>query len=360
MPYIVQPWHLIVAALAGWVNQQQKQQIEFLLATIEILKERQGRRRIFLNDDQRRRLAVKAKVLGRKLLAEVSTVFSPETILRWHRELVARKWDHSEKRKSPGRPPISDDVKQLVLQFSRENPTWGYDRIAGALANLHYSISDESVGNILREQGIEPAPKRTTASTWKTFLKAHWDVLAAVDFTTIEVWSRNGLITFYLLFVMNLKSRCVEFAGCSCSPDSSYMRQIARNLTWADEGFLNGCRYLLMDRDGKFCESFHEIIRQAKVSPVRLPPQSPNLNAHIERFMRSIKSECLDRMIFFSERQLCRAVGEYLAHYHCERNHQGLSNQLIEPLPKTESRSAPVVRRRRLGGLLNYYHRAAA
>jgi transposase InsO family protein len=351
---------LIVVALAAWVHREQKQQIEFLLATIEILKERQGKKRILLSDDQRRRLAVKAKVLSRKLLAEVSTLFSPDTILRWHRELVARKWDYSERRKSPGRLPICDEVKSLVLQMARENPTWGYDRIVGALANLNHAVSDESVGKILREQGIEPAPKRKRQSTWRTFLKAHWDVLAAVDFTTVEVWSRNGLIAFYLLFVMNLKTRRVEFAGCSCSPDTAYMRQIARNLTWADDGFLNGCRYILMDRDSKFCEAFREIIDRAGVKPVRLPPQSPNLNAHIERFMRSIKSECLDRMIFFGQRQLCRAVNEYVAHYHGERNHQGLGNQLIEPPVVAQPESGPVARRERLGGLLSFYHRRAA
>lgn len=231
----IQPWHLVVAAVAGWVNNQQKQQIEFLLATIDVLKEQQGKKRILLNDDQRRRLAVKAKILGRKLLAEISTVFSPNTILRWHRELVAKKWDHSHKRSRVGRPPISDDVKALVLRIARENPTWGYDRIAGALANLAHSVSDESVGNILREHGIELAPKRCRQTTWRTFLKAHWDVLASIDFTTIEVWTSHGLITFYLLFAIHLKTRRVTFAGCTGSPDATWMKQIARNLTYAGE-----------------------------------------------------------------------------------------------------------------------------
>ena len=235
MKLAIRPWHLLSMALAAWANRKQQRQIEFLLATIEVLKEQNGKKRILLSDDQRRRLAVKAKVLGRKLLADVSTLFSPETILRWHRELVARKWDHSDKRRKLGRPPISDELQQLVLRMARENPTWGYDRIVGALQNLGHSVSDESVGNILREHGIEPAPKRCRQSTWRTFLKAHWDVLAAIDFTTIEVWTSHGLITFYLLFAIHLKTRRVTFAGCTVSPDGAWMKQIARNLTYAGE-----------------------------------------------------------------------------------------------------------------------------
>ncbi len=237
MKLAIRPWHLLLMAVAGWANREQQRQIEFLLATIEVLKEHNGKKRILLSDDQRRRLAVKAKILSRKLLADVSTLFSPETILRWHRELVARKWDHSDKRRKLGRPPISDEVQQLVLRMARENPTWGYDRIVGALQNLGHSVSDESVGNILREHGIEPAPKRARTSTWRTFLKAHWDVLAAIDFTTIEVWTKHGLITFYLLFVIQLKTRRVTFAGCTVSPDTAWMKQIARNLTYTGTDF---------------------------------------------------------------------------------------------------------------------------
>ncbi len=160
-------------------------------------------------------MAVKGKILGRKWLEQIGTLFTPDTILRWHQRLVAKKWDYSERRKSVGRPKTSKEIVELVLRFARDNPSWGFNRIQGALANLGHEISDETVGNILKEHGIEPAGDRKRKTTWKTFLKAHWDVLASIDFTTVEVWTKGGLVTFYLLFVMELKTRRVHFAGCT-------------------------------------------------------------------------------------------------------------------------------------------------
>ena len=185
-----------------------------------MLKEKLGKKRILLNDDQRRRLAVQGKILGRKRLEEVGTLFTPDTILRWHRRLIAKKWDYSDKRKNVGRPRIRQAIVDLILRFATENPTWEFDRIQGALANVGYHISDTTVGNVLKQHGIEPAPGRKRTTTWKTFIKSHWDVLAAIDFTTIEVWTKGGLVTFYLLFVMELKTRRVHFAGCTPSPDA--------------------------------------------------------------------------------------------------------------------------------------------
>jgi putative transposase len=195
---------------------------------------------------------------------------------------------------------------------------------------------------------------------WSTFLKAHWDVLAAVDFTTIEVWTRGGLVTFYLLFVIELKTRRVHFAGCSTNPDQIWMKQIARNLTDLFDGFLIGKRYLLMDQDTKFCAEFRSILEDDDVDPLMLPPRSPNLNAYMERFMRSLKSESLSRVLFFGEKSLRRAVSAYLDHYHSERNHQGLDNQIIEPDVEVGQIAGKIECRERLGGLLRYYHREAA
>ena len=173
MNFVLQPWQLLLLILAGWINRQQQQVIDYLRTENQVLKEKLGKRRILLNDDQRRRLAVKAKVLGRKLLAEVGTLFTPDTLLRWHRLLVAKKWDYSQRRQhQPGRPPLAQEIQQLVVRLARENPSWGYDRIQGALANLGHDLSDTSVGNILRAHGIEPAPERKRATTWKAFLKA--------------------------------------------------------------------------------------------------------------------------------------------------------------------------------------------
>ena len=361
MNFVLQPWQLLLAILAGWSNRQQQELIEYLRTENQILKEKLGKRRILLTDDQRRRLAVKGKVLGRKVLESVGTLFTPDTILRWHRLLVAQKWDFSDRvKKKPGRPPIADEIRALVVRLANENPTWGYDRIQGALANLGHTIADATVGNILKQHGIEPAPDRKRQTTWQTFLQAHWDVLAAVDFTAVEVWTTNGLVSVYLLFVMELATRRVHFAGSTTSPAEAWMRQIARNLTDAEDGFLNGKRYILMDRDAKFSAAYRGILADAGVEPVRLPPRSPNLNAHQERFMRSLKEECLDRLIFFGETSLRRAVRQFLEHYHGERNHQGLGNRLIHAGAEVGRWAGEVHCRERLGGVLRYYHRQAA
>ena len=208
MDFTLHPWQLYFLILAGWVNRQHQFVIEYLRTENQVLREKLGKKRILLRDDQRRRLAAKGKFLDRKMLEEVGTLFTPDTIIRWHRQLVAQKWDYSDRRKMKlGRPRLRQVIMDLILRFAKENPTWGCDRIQGALANVGYHISDTTVGNILKARSIEPAPDRQRQTTWATFLKAHWDVLAAIDFTTIEVGTRGGLVTFYLLFVMELKTR---------------------------------------------------------------------------------------------------------------------------------------------------------
>jgi len=274
--------------------------------------------------------------------------------------LVAKKWDYSQRRPSPGRPRVEKKIVDLVLRFARENLSWGYDRIQGALANLGHRVSDQTVGNILKEHGLEPAPERKRQSIWKTFLQSHWDVLAAIDFTTLEVWTKGGLVTYYLLFVMELATRRVHFAGCTPNPKESWMEQAARELTNFEDGFLNGKRYLLMDRDDKFCPAFQSFLEGEGLESVPLPPKSPNLNAHLERFFGPLKSECLERMIFFGETMLPTAIRQFLEHYHAERNHQGLANQILQPGNEVGRGEGPVQCRERLGGLLRYYYRDAA
>ena len=361
MNFVFQPWQLLLIILAGWLNRQQEAAIEYVRTENQVLKETHGKKRILLSDDQRRRLAVKGNILGRKALQEIATIVTPDTILRWHRQLVAAKWDYSSRReKKPGRPPVSEEVRDLVVRMARENPSWGYDRIQGALANLGHEISDTTVGNLLKAHGIEPAPQRKRQTTWKTFLQAHWDVLAAIDFTTVEVWTKGGLVTFYLLFVMESSSRRVHLAGCTTNPHEAWMMQIARNLTDPFDGFLRRKRYLLMDRDTKYSEAFRSMLKAADVNGVRLPPRSPNLSPHIERFMRSIKAECLERIIFFGEMSLRNALGEFLEHYHLERNHQGLGNRLIDAGEEINRMDGGVHCRERLGVMLRYYYREAA
>ena len=247
----------------------------------------------------------------------------------------------------------------MILRFAREKSTWGYDRIQGALANVGYRISDQTVGNILKEHGIEPADDRKRQTTWKTFIKSLWNVLASIDFTTMEVWTKGGLVTYYLLFVMEIATRRVHIAGCTPNPDERWMKQMAKNLTDPFDGFLLGTRYLLMDRDTKFSAAFRDILEQEGINCARLPPRSPNLTPHIERFMRSIKEECLLRMIFFGEKSLRRATTSYLIHYHEERNHQGLGNAIIDPGGEVGCVEGELEYREHLGGLSRYYHRAA-
>jgi putative transposase len=230
----------LLLILAGWINQQQQNAIEYPIAENRILREKIGRRRILLTDDQRRRLAIKGMVLGRKALAEICSIVTPETILSWHKNLIAEKWDYSKCRKKLGHPRTDKEIVELLVQMAKENPTWGYNRIQGALTNLGHKISDAGIGNILKEHEIEPAPERRKQTTWKTFLEAHWDVLAAIDFTTIEVWTKNGLRTFYLLFVMEIATRRIYFAGCTSNPDEDWMMQVGRNLTDSEDGFLKG------------------------------------------------------------------------------------------------------------------------
>ena len=177
---------------------------------------------------------------------------------------------------------------------------------------------------------------------------------------TIEVWTHKGLVTLYLLFVMKPASRKVHFAGCTVSPDEAWVKQIARNLTDSEDGFLNGSRYILMDRDTKFSAAFRRILSDAEVKPVLLPPHSPNLNANLERFHRSVKEECLDRMIFFGEDSVRKAVKSYVQHFHEERNHQGLENKITEPGPEVGTATGEIKCNERLGGLLNYYYCEAA
>jgi putative transposase len=360
MSFILHPWQLFFLILSGWINRQQQEIIEFQNAQIRVLMDKMGRRRIILSDDQRRLLAAKGKAIGRKALMELATIVTPDTILRWHRRLIAAKWDYSERRrKSPGRPSVPGEVANLVLRMARENPAWGYDRIQGALANLGHEISDTTVGNILRANGVEPAPERKRTTTWKTFLKAHWESIAAIDFTTVEVWTRSGLTTLYILVAMRLNTRRVEIAGVTSNPDGDWVRQMARNLT-ASGGFLENASHLLVDRDTKFLPLRAYVEGMTDTDVVLLPPRSPNLNAHLERYMRSLKSECLDQMIFFGQRSLERALKQFVTHYHGERNHQGLGNRIIDPGDEVGKEDGDVRCRERLGGMLKYYHSEAA
>jgi putative transposase len=283
---------------------------------------------------------------------------TPDTLLQWYRRLIAKKYDGSKSR-TVGRPRTAAEIEE-ILRMARQNPTWGYTRIRGALCNLGYGIGRNTIKRILLENGLDPAPLRGRTMSWKTFLKAHWGTIAATDFFSVEVLTRVGLVRYFVLFVIDLKTRRVEIAGIVRRPDGEWMKQMARNLTDCDSGFLNGARYLIHDRDPLFTKRFRDILGPSGVKTVKLPARSPNLNAYAERFVHSVKSECLAKIIPLGERHLRKAVKEYTEHYHLERNHQGLDNELVEKLSSNRDRDDAVECRERLGGILNYYHRRAA
>jgi transposase InsO family protein len=246
--------------------------------------------------------------------------------------------------------------------MARENPSWGYDRIVGAMANLGHQVSDQTVGNILKRHDLPPAPKRKQNTSWKDFIRAHRAVMVGTDFFTVEVLTLKGLLTYYVLFFLHLESRRICLAGVTRHPDQEWMEQMARNVTMEETGFLANRRYLLHDRDSKYCPSFRQLIEAENVKCLALPPRSPNLNAYAERWVRSVKEECLSKLILFGERSLKRALRHYELHYHQERNHQGKDNLLLLPSPTLPlNRKQGKVRcRERLGGLLKYYEREAA
>ena len=298
--------------------------------------------------------------LGRAALQQVACVAKPDTILAWYRRLIARKFDSSKLRTSPGRPRIAPELEALIVRFARENSGWGYDRIIGALANLGHPVSDQTVGNILRRYGIRPAPKRSQHTTWKDFIASHMAVLAGTDLVTVEVFTRRGLATYYVLFFIHLESRRVSLAGLTEHPTSEWMLQMARNATDETSGFLGGQRYLLHDRDTKFCCAFLDALRSSGIRPLALPPKSPNLNAFAERWVCSIRQECLSKLILFGEASLRRALNEYIDHHHFERSHQGKGYLLLFPPPDGPlcPKRMSVRCRDRLGGLLKFYSRA--
>src|SRR6266540_1582448 len=318
-----------------------------------VLKAQLGGRRLRLTDTERRRLAARAHPLGRKRLKEIAAIATPDTLLRWYKRLIAQKFDGSQHRRQPGRPRAAEEIEQFVVRMSEENPTWGYRRIQGALVNLGHHIDAITVRNILRRHHLEPAPQRRKAGmNWAQFLKLHWEVLAATDFFTVEVATWHGLVTYYVLFVIELATRHVQIAGITPYPTAAFMQQCARQLTDPFDGFLVGKRYLLHDRDTKFTRAFDVLLKGSGVEPVVLPPRSPNLNAHCERFVRSIKEEVLEQMVMLGECALYYAIQQYLTHYHMERNHQGLDNRLIAPEGAVGCQTGHVLRREHLGGLL--------
>jgi len=279
---------------------------------------------------------------------------SPQTLVRWHGELVRRKWSYQRRR--TGRPPLDPTVRELVVRLGRENPRWGCVRIQGELRKLGIRVGATTIRAILRAAGVGPSPRRDGPS-WSEFLRAQANGILACDFFTVEtVWLR----TLYVLFWIEHGSRRVRFAGVTANPDAGWVTQQARNLTF-DDGFGN-VRFLIHDRDTKFCGPFDTVLRSEGVRVIETPLRAPRANAIAERWVRSVRSECLDHLLILGRSHLERVLHGYVAHYNAERPHRSLAlaPPAREPPPTGGSAPAEIRRRDVLGGVIHEYYAAAA
>jgi len=356
-----QLWLTIITWLIYCIDQELYRAIDYLKEQVRVLIEQQDKqkKRILLTNRQRLRVAAKAKRLSRDMLDKTTVLFTPDTVIGWYRKLIAQKYDGSINRRNVGRPQISKEIITLVIQFKKQNQRWGYQKITDQLIYLGYHISKSAVKNILIENGFDPEPDLTVRSTWHEFIQSHLDVLAACDFFTVELLVNRTLVRCTVFFVIELASRKVFFAPIKPEPDGNYMSQIARILTDCEDGFLKGKRYLIHDRDPLYnTDGFTDILKDTGIKPLKLPAQSPDLNAYAERFVKSVKTECLDHLILSSVDQLEYVLEQYSQYYHHERIHQSLG-RIIEPKYKIDC-NAEIRCIERLGGLLKSYHRLAA
>jgi putative transposase len=336
------------------LRSERSKELEILVLRhqLHVLQRQVGRPR--LRPADRLLLAAVSRPLPRPALS--SLFVSPATLMRWHRQLVARRWTYPGR--SLGRPRTDSGRCELVLRLARENPTWGYRRIHGELVGLGIALAPSTVWAILRRQGIEPAPRRAELS-WSQFLRAQASAIIACDFLTVDtVWLRR----LYVLFFIELASRRVHFAGVTANPHERWVSQQARNLVMTLAEREQPARFLIRDRDSKFTRSFDEVFRSEGIRVIRTPVQAPKAKAHAERWVGSLRRECLDRLLIVGRRQLEQVVRAYISHHNEHRPHRALEQR--PPLAKPPPTEAPppnqIGRRDRLGGLLHEYHAFAA
>jgi len=241
---------LLLATFAAWANRRQAGLIAYLSEENRVLKEQleSGGKRLRFTDDQRRRLAAKGKPLGQRALEQIATIVTPDTILAWHRRLIAAKWTHPRQR--TGRPGVIHEIRELIVRMAEENPSWGYARIQGALRHLDHRVARSTIAKALKEHGLEPSPDRPMS--WATFVRSHAQLIAAADFFVTEAWTVRGLLRHFTLFFVDIATRRVQIAVTTTNPTSAWMEQIARNVTDWDTGILRHKRFLIVDRDAVF------------------------------------------------------------------------------------------------------------
>jgi putative transposase len=288
-----------------------------------------------------------------KAMGEVIRIVKPATLFHWHRELVRRKWTYRHHK--PGRPRTDKEIEQPILRLAREND-WGYERIEGELLKLGYTISHETVGNILRRHDIPPAPDRDTSPSWRHLMTHYKYQLLTCDFFTVET---RFLQTIYVLIFIKIGSRRVHFAGCTAHPDNAWITQQARQVMWELEGRDPAIRFLIRDNDKKFSQAFDTVFRSEGIDVIPTPYRAPNANAYAERWIRSAREECLDKLLIINQTHLRPVMRDYIDFFNTARPHQGLEQQI--PNPKTTREpTGPVRCRTVLGGILHDYYRDAA
>jgi len=322
----------------------------------EILEKETGKSKPQLDELQKRRLAQAGARLNAYILATVENTFSPDTIREWYRKLVGSKYNSvADGQKTRGPKKISDKMVELVVHMASENPLWGAARIAAYMYYLGYEISHTTVRRILLNHGINPDPSPTSKGDWIRFIDSHQHVVSSCDFCTTELLTPEGLIRCYILFVENITTREVCLGGITHDPDGKWMAQMGRNLPDAWDGVLLGQEYLIHDRDPLFTDQFLAILHSIGVKGKKLPPRSPELNGHIESFIKTFKTECLNHLLLTSEAQLRYVVHQFLDYYNHERPHSALNWQMIKPLPQDPD--GEIMEFSRLGGLLKSYRR---
>ncbi len=331
-------------------------QAEKLRIYEEHFTELTGKERPELSDSDKRRLAQRGRKLNDCLLATVEPTWCVGTIRGWYDSLVGAKYDSTAPgQRKRGRKLISPEIVEKILFFNERNPDWGYDRIAGTMRYLGYDVSATTIRKVLGDHGIVPDPERRKRGDWRQFIETQQYVAAATDFATVEVLTEYGLVREHLLFFMDIGSREVRLGGITRNPDSNWTTQIARNMCDMWDGFLLGKKYLIHDRDTLFNRRFDSIFESLGITVKRLPPFCPNMNARCENFIRALKTECLDKIIFKTREQIRLAVTEFLEYWNHYRPHEGLGGKMIQPYPQNSGGN--LVEVSFLGGLLHGYKR---